>query len=463
MDALNTGNVYIEGGDLEILKLLRRIYCGKIGMIYIDPPYNTGVGLVDKEGFAMSRRLDGNGGELQPGKYGTDNKCMRGSIHEDWLGMIYPRIKLAREFLSEDGVIFISIDDNEQTNLRIICNEIFGSYNFLSQITLEKPYGSADPNIHFPACHEYILCYAKNREFVRYNGLSGNDGADIRYECQGIRHIETGKCAAPSTLCRHQETGHDKGAAEELKELLGIRPYFRYMKLAELIKRCIQLFTADDSLVLDFFAASAVTAHAVMETNAQSCGNRKYILVQTLGKNDQNGTAYGYGNICGIVKEHLRLVGKKIRQENPNVQVDTGFRVFRIENTAVGRDMDNGRMEIPEADPEECMHEAEDVGMIYGLMLMEYGMPLSETLERLPDIGSHTYLYAGRYLVCLEQEVTESLIKKLAVIDPLPEKFIFMDSAFMDDELKKLVFRKFGISSEEGIGTGGNAHKVDFI
>lgn len=462
-DVWDTGNVYVEGGNLEALKLLLRSYCERIGLIYIDPPYNTGINLVYGDGFVVSQGLDSDGRGSQPGKYGTAHKCLWGVGHEDWLGMMYPRLKLARELLSEDGVIFISIDDNEQANLKIICDEIFGSYNFLAQIIWEKPYGIVDPKRHFSVCHEYILCYAKNKDAVRCNDLSGNDRASAQYAGPGICHREPGKGAAHSTLWGYRETGHYRGAENKLKELFGGRLYFRYPKPVGLIKRCIKLFTDDDSLVLDFFATSAVTAHAVMELNAQSCGNRKYILVQAFEKNDQNGIVYGDGNICEIVKEHLRLAGGKVRQENPNVQVDTGFRVFRVENTDVDRDMDAGRLEMPEAEPEECMHGADDTGVVYELMLMKYGVPLSETLERLSGIGSRTYLYAGEYLVCLESEVTENLINKLVILDPLPTNFIFRDSAFMDDELKEWVFRKLGISSAEGIGTGRHANTVEFI
>lgn len=96
VDVWNTGNVYVEGGNLDALKLLSRSYCGKVGLIYIDPPYNTGSGLVYSEGFAVSQELDGDGGESQPGKHGTVHKGLRGMGHEDWLGMMYPRLELAR-------------------------------------------------------------------------------------------------------------------------------------------------------------------------------------------------------------------------------------------------------------------------------------------------------------------------------------------------------------------------------
>lgn len=370
--------------------------------------------------------------------------------------------------MSEDGVIFISIDDNEQANLKIICDEIFGSYNFLAQVIWEKPYSAVDPKRHFSLCHEYILCYAKNKEAVKCNDLPENDGTGTRarYAGPGICSRGQRKNAAPPTLWSYRETGNSRGAAKKLKELFGGRSYFRYPKPVGLIKQCVQLFTADDSLVLDFFATSATTAHAVMELNAQSCGDRKYILVQAFESDNKNNIAYGGGdgNICEAVKEHLRLVGGKVRQENPGARVDTGFRVFCVEDADVGRDraMDTGRLEMPEPDPKDYMHGADDAGIVYGLMLMKYGMALSETLEHLPSIGNHTYLYAGRYLVCLETEATERLINKLAVLDPLPEKFIFRDSTFRDGSLNDLAFRKLGSSSAGGIGTGRH-HTVEFI
>lgn len=168
VDFDNTQNLYIEGDNLEVLKLLQENYLGKIKMIYIDPPYNTGNDFVynddfkeDKESFeSRSGMYDEEGNMLlQNFEKNTENN---GRFHTDWLNMMYPRLKIARNLLSDDGVIFISIDDNEVENLKKICNEVFGEGNFVSDIVWKNKYGAGAYTVGFISVHEYILCYSKN-------------------------------------------------------------------------------------------------------------------------------------------------------------------------------------------------------------------------------------------------------------------------------------------------------------
>ena len=178
-----TENLYIEGDNLRVLKLLQRGYMGKVKMIYIDPPYNTGndfvyhddfktsladeelaAGNIDEEGLRYRKNLDGNG-----------------RFHSDWCSMMYSRLLVARSLLTEDGVIFISIDDNEQKNLKNLCDEVFGGGNFLAQVVWERAFSPINLMKHFSPSHDYILCYAKNLDTAHCNGIPRSDEANTRY------------------------------------------------------------------------------------------------------------------------------------------------------------------------------------------------------------------------------------------------------------------------------------------
>lgn len=183
VDFDNTQNLYIEGDNLDVLKLMRETYLGKVKMIYIDPPYNTGNDFVYEDDFsqeagdylANSGQYDDQGNRL------VANTESNGRFHTDWLNMIYPRLKVARDFLSEDGVIFISMDDNEIENLKKVCNEIFGEQNFIAQVVWERSYAPINLKKHFSESHDYVLCYAKSIEFAICNGLPRPDSTNAKY------------------------------------------------------------------------------------------------------------------------------------------------------------------------------------------------------------------------------------------------------------------------------------------
>ena len=168
VDFDHTQNLYIEGDNLDVLKVLRETYLGKVKMIYIDPPYNTGNDFVYNDDFAQSRNefeetsglFDEEGNQtIDPMQRNTESS---GRFHTDWLNMIYPRLKVARDLLTEDGVIFISIDDNEVENLRKICDEIFGSENHIETVVWKNKYGAGAKTVGFISAHEYVLVYSKN-------------------------------------------------------------------------------------------------------------------------------------------------------------------------------------------------------------------------------------------------------------------------------------------------------------
>lgn len=179
----HTQNLYIEGDNLEVLKLLQKSYMGKVKMIYIDPPYNTGNDFVYDDDFAASQDdydlFAGNVDEL--GNRYRKNTETNGRFHSDWCSMMYSRLMVARSLLTEDGVIFISIDDNEQKNLKNICDEIYGSTNFLAQVIWERAFSPINLMKHFSPSHDYILVYAKNVENVVCNGIKRSEEANDRY------------------------------------------------------------------------------------------------------------------------------------------------------------------------------------------------------------------------------------------------------------------------------------------
>lgn len=184
VDFDNTENLYIEGDNLEVLKLLQETYLGKVKMIYIDPPYNTGNDFVYEDDFKQSTeeyiensgQLDGEGNRF------VANTESNGRFHTNWLNMIYPRLKLAKDLLSDDGVIFISIDDNEVENLRKICDEIFGENNFLAQVIWERAFSPKNDAKFFSVSHDYVLIYARSIEVFSIGLLPRSAESDARYK-----------------------------------------------------------------------------------------------------------------------------------------------------------------------------------------------------------------------------------------------------------------------------------------
>ena len=391
----STENLYIEGDNLEVLKLLQESYLGKVKMIYIDPPYNTGNDFIYNDDFKMtSEAYADETGELdEDGNRMFKNTDSNGRFHSDWCSMIYSRLMLARNLLSEDGVIFISLDDNESTNAVKICDEIFGSLNRIALICHKSRASISNDKIISPN-HNTILFYAKKIELVEANrkmiGLDpvlddfkydDNDGkGEYRlvpvdgpggakkgnpfYEFLGIKgywrfsketmqkkyneglvvkranslYQKYYKSVAATTRRTATTWWDDSGlmstATSKLKKLMG-NATFDTPKPLELIDRMLKMITFQDknSIILDFFSGSATTAHAVMQLNAEDGGNRKFIMVQLPEKTDEKSEAFkaGYKNICEIGKERIRRAGKKIKEENPNAEsLDTGFRVFKL-------------------------------------------------------------------------------------------------------------------------------------
>ncbi len=180
----DTENLFIEGDNLEVLKLLQKSYFGKVKMIYIDPPYNTGKEFIypDKYSETLDTYLEYTGQKDSEGRKFSTNTDTGGRYHSIWLNMMYSRLYLAKNLLQEDGVIFISIDDHEQSNLKLLCDQIFGQENFISQIVWEKIYTTKNDSSQLSDCHEYILCYTKNPDIRPIRLLPRTEEMDARYK-----------------------------------------------------------------------------------------------------------------------------------------------------------------------------------------------------------------------------------------------------------------------------------------
>ena len=376
VDFDNTENLYIEGDNLDVLKLLQETYLGKIKMIYIDPPYNTGNDFVYNDDFAESadEYLANSGQYDDEGNRLVANTESNGRFHTDWLNMIYPRLKLAKDLLSEDGCIFISIDETEHDSLNKICEEIFGASNFIADIIWKRKRGRDNSARWFSKAHEYCLLFAKNKELFDTGYLEldeetlkayknpDNDprgdyrmlGCWARGTQGGVKYdfttkdgqyfserlwlfskenltkldredkliirgdniyrkmfIFENKGKIPETLW--DDVSNAANASDEIKKLFdGI--VFDTPKPTPYIRRMLEIATHKDSVILDFFSGSATTANAVMTLNSSDGGNRKYILVQIPEQvaEKSNAEKAGYKNICEIGKERIRRAGKQI-------------------------------------------------------------------------------------------------------------------------------------------------------
>lgn len=381
VDFDNTENLYIEGDNLEVLKLLQESYFGKIKMIYIDPPYNTGNDFVYKDNFATDRETElFESGQIDEyGKRMVANPETSGRYHSDWLTMMYPRLKLARNLLTDDGVIFISIDDNDVHNLRKVCDEVFGESNFIGELIWQKRKGGGNDSQFFAVDHEIILVFCKsielqntkwrvgyeNEYLKRYReydelgryywdtlsraGLNNPiiydvvcpDGSVIKDGTWQIskRSFEEGILNGSVKIDMNKAGGWtvfrkvrmpegrvfrsiisdetNKDSSDEITELFGSK-IFSTPKPTGLIVKLINLCQFENrDIILDFFSGSATTAHAVMQLNAEDGGSRKFIMVQLPEQTDEKSEAYkaGYKNICEIGKERIRRATVKVKDD----------------------------------------------------------------------------------------------------------------------------------------------------
>ena len=480
---------------------------------------------------------------------------------------MYPRLKIARELLSDDGVIFISIDDYEYDNLKKLCDNFFGNENMLANLIWDLGTGTTEG--HFTRGHEYVLCYAKRKELLpNFKNFNKNEiishGAlkKISYKNPAVEitfpkgfefdgdsavfkgeigdsekeyilspemRFENGKLVAPTTIkagfaMRNQVEsfiagkevfdtkgqkvirfyfnssgilfyekeksvinprtvlaglGSTKNGTSEVTSLFDAK-YFDFPKPTALINYLLKIVTCSDDIILDFFSGSATTAHAIMQLNAEDGGNRKFIMVQLPEKCEEKSEAAkaGYKNICEIGKERIRRAAKKIHEDNPDTQFDDGFKVFEVSDTNIKWNTNDDKEIIDLTEIDYSINDKDridfikgytDIDVVYEVMLRQFDIPLSTPIEKLSSVSDRTYIFADAVVVCLEPEIDEQLIERLAAIEPTPAKFVLRDSAFNDDiELKDVSFRRLSAlianhQTEEERKSKYNNYTVEFI
>ena len=507
-----TENLYIEGDNLEVLKLLQESYLGKVKMIYIDPPYNTGNDFIYADDFMRSREEE----DEQMGMYDEDenrlfkNTDSTGRFHSNWCSMMYSRLMLARNLLADGGVIFISIDDNEQENLKKLCDEVFGSVNFVGQLIHQRAKGGGQAK-YIVKGHDYILVYAKviskisltrkkvvqqktyeingelyiknddvvRKQFGKYDKSLGDrrcfyeqlveyKGEEKKKEIdeliqRGELFLELNK-EGMHTICRYEKLDEAssklysiiKVLSEEGKkdlDALGIKG-FSYPKPVEIVKQLVEAGSDKNSIILDFFSGSATTAHAVMQLNAEDGGHRKFIMVQLPEPCDEQSEAYkaGYKNICEIGKERIRRAGKKIKAENglSAQNLDIGFRVLKLADSNM-KDVYYAADDFKQADLLDMVSNIKDdrtdLDLLFGC-LIDWGLPLSMpyTSEQIEDCTVHTY-NDGDLIACFDANIPESVVKEIASRKPL--RAVFRDSSFANSPAKINGFEIFKLYMPE--------------
>jgi len=524
-----TQHLFIEGDNLEVLKLLYKPYFGRVKMIYIDPPYNTGNDFIYPDNYTdpLATYLQLTGQQDAEGNLLTSNPETSGRYHSTWLSMMYPRLFLARQLLREDGVIFVSIDDHEVHNLRLLMNEVFGEENFVASVIWQKVYSPKSSARHLSEDHDYIVVYARNAETwvpsllprtaemdARYSNLDndhrgpwkpsgldarnpysrgiysitcpsgrvipgppsgsywrvseekfreldrdnriwwGMDGNSVPAIKRFLSEVKPGK--VPQTLWTYEEVGHTQEAKKELLEFVQFENTDNVLdtvKPARLMQRMLQLATTieDGDIVLDFFAGSASTAHAVLKQNREDGGSRRSICVQL--PEPLPVPEHTLKTIADIGKERIRRVIAQMQREREGqlpletreTPEDLGFKVFKLAPSnyqlwrGVGEDTPDAYAEQMElfANPLVGGWTAENV--IYEVALKE-GYGLNCQITPLPPAGEGPGVRAFRvtdpdkeqsFTICLDNAIS---LEDLSALNLDKDNLFICRDVALDDE-----------------------------
>jgi adenine-specific DNA-methyltransferase len=554
-----TQNLFIEGDNLDALKLLQETYLGKVKMIYIDPPYNTGNDFIYEDDFAENAeeyKLRSNEKDEVGNRLIANNES-NGRFHSDWLSMIYSRLKLSRNLLSNKGVLFVSIGDAELHNLKKVCDEVMGAENYIVTFSRMMKSGGAKGRFYTPNL-DYILAYSKNiyeadyfrtpltseqiERFYNKTEASGKRAGELfgeerlfkasldarpnqryyircpdgtyvippgknfpekvdegnkilptsedgvwkwiysRYEAEfaagNIVFKETNTSALVNEngekskwniynklwLNEQQEKGavpsnfisnfENRQSSAELKKL---EIPFDFAKPVNLIKYLIGLVgVAKDEVVVDFFAGSASTAHAVIEVNNIDNGNRKFITVQLPEGCDEKSEAFkiGYKTIAEISKERIRRAGKKIKEESADKEgienLDVGFRVLKIDTSNMAEVYYNPaavKQEDLFTQVDNVKPDRTEDDLLFQVML-DWGVDLTLPIERETIQGKTVFFVDQNALVaCFDKQggIDDEFVKELAKHKPV--RAVFRDAGFKDDAAKINVEQVFRLIS----------------
>lgn len=492
----NTQNIYIEGDNLDVLKILQETYLDKIKLIYIDPPYNTGNDFVYNDDFSDEeyQYIEKSGQNDSVGNRLVANTETNGRFHTDWLNMMYARMRIARNLLASDGAIFISIDDNESMNLVKMMDEIFGDKNRIALICHKSRASISNDKIISPN-HNTILFYAKDiskleekrkmigldpvlekfdcddndgrgeYRLVPVDGPGGAKKGNPHYEFLGVEGYwrfskETMKAkydegyvvkkgnslyqkyyksvaeqTRRTTTTWWDDAGLTSSATSKLKKIMG-ETTFDTPKPVELIDRMLRMITFDDpeAIVLDFFAGSSTTAQAVMEYNAENNGKRKFILVQLPESVSEKTEAYenGYRNICEIGEKRI----KKVIDNIDNRNIDLGFRVFELDSSNM-KDIyytpSETYQSLFDTYADNIKEDRTPEDLLFQVML-DLGVLLSSKIEETTIAGKQVFNVADGFLIaCFDKDVTEETVK--AVAEKKPYYAVFRDSSMANDSV----------------------------
>lgn len=527
-----TQNLMIEGDNLEVLKLLQKSYAGKVKLIYIDPPYNTGKDFVYPDDFrdSLNNYLEITS-QIEGNRKIASNTETSGRFHTDWLNMMLPRLRLAKNLLTPDGAIFISCDDNEIPRVRMLIDEVLGEECFVSQVIWEKMYTTKNDASLISANHDYIVVAARrDAERLPIGSLPRTAEMDARYsnldndprgpwkpiplyadgERKNGRYVITGKTgkefvpppnshwrytesdtkeliadnriwfgkagdAQPNlkrflreldegvkarTIWTHKDVGSNDTASREIKALLGVEESpFSFPKPTSLISRIVELGAkSPESIVLDFFAGSGTTAHAVMLENAKDQGHRRFILVQLPEPLDpthrEQKAAVDFcdqiqkpRNIAELTKHRLRLSSAKVESDTPMFSGDTGFRVFKLASSNIrawepdATDLEDSLLK----NAEHLVQGRKEQDVLYELLL-KLGLDLCVPIETKTVVGKAVHSIGGGALIaCLADGLTKDVIEPLAtgivewraaLAPAVDTRVVFKDSGFADDIAK---------------------------
>jgi adenine-specific DNA-methyltransferase len=534
-----TENLFIEGDNLEALKLLQETYLGNVKMIYIDPPYNTGKDFVYKDDFTGSIEDFFQASLIEDedrNKLSTNDES-NGRFHSDWLTMIYSRLKLAQRLLHEEGAIFISINQKEIANLKSICDEVFGEKNLLCMFSWRTD-GNFDNQAKFKYCHEYVLAYAKEeskfpaplvvdpnvpkdskifkteiRNTIIKNGpknpvssISLPIGFPCSYEC-GL--VESQESTWPYTLQSATVKGHElqsdlevksgwsskellikfiendfkpildskgqetrfeltkSGAIEAVKvrgkpshvisslsglggpqkafnEIVDLGVVFDdYPKPVQLVEYFISMIGGNNFTILDFFAGSGTTAHAVMNSNTFDSGTRKFIAIQLDEKTNESSEARkkGFSFISEITKQRIKLAGEKISLSGK--EQDLGFRFLRVDSsnmTEIFYKPDQINQTDMFAQVENIKEDRTDEDLLFQVLL-DWGVGLTLPIFKQQLATKDVFFVNANengegadLIACFGQNISNELIKALAEKQPL--RVVFRDDGFANDSVK---------------------------
>ena len=518
---VGSNNMLIKGDNLEVLKHLMGAYSGKVKMIYIDPPYNTGSdGFVyaDDRKFTVEQLSHLAGIDADEAQRILEFTSSDSNSHSAWLTFMYPRLYLAKQLLRDDGVIFISIDDNEQAQLKLLMDEVFGEENFLAEFVWRTD-GNFDNQAKVKKCHEYIVAYCKTfnkfsapptidpsisydsklhkdeiRNTIVKNGAA-NPISEITLQIGFPADFESGVISArsdsypiylndaliennklsKSTVVKSGWSSKDlllefihngfnsildskgqkttfslskTGAIEVIKrrsenqshvisvlsnvgntqktsaQLKHENIYFSFPKPIQLIKYLTSMNVGADFLIMDFFAGSGTTAHAVMQLNAEDGGNRQFICVQIDEPTDPKSEAHkaGYKTIYDITAERIKRAAAKIKEAHPEAQCDFGFKQF--ETIPVFE----GYLDEPdELTPELELFNANQLSVAerHSLMLTwqaHDGIALNTTLTPL-DLAGYPAYQGGRLVYFIEPDLSlDAIVALLERLDNLDDK-----------------------------------------